>query len=281
MEEAGRPVPETHQELLSTRDQFRELEQIYSTSPIGLCVIDLQLRFVRLNERMAAMDGLSVEDHIGRTLREVVPEVAEFAEPLCHEVINSGEPALDLELRGVTRVRPEMVGLVNLYPLKSADGRVQAVSVVVQDITERKRADEALQRSEKRLAQILESAMDAIITIDEKRIVTLFNSAAENVLRCSATDALGHSFDRFTPAAFRVMLTRCMGALGRSTRKGYIWAPEGLTAIRADGEEFPVEATISKVELKEQKLLTIILRDVNDRPVLVLPEARAIRELVG
>ena len=248
------------------RQELAELEHLYATAPVGLSVLDKDLRILRINEQLAAIDGLPVADHIGRTLWEVVPAVAKVLEPSCRTVIESGESVLDVELPGVTPARPSMVGLVSFYPLKTDDGAVKAVSVVVQDITARKRAEQALQESETRLSSILESAMDAIVTIDERRTIKLFNSAAEAVFRCTASEAIGTQFDRFASQALHELLVRCMRAFGRSgTSRRYMWAPEGLSAVRANDEPFPVEATISQAVTAGQKLYTIILRDVNDR----------------
>ncbi len=248
------------------RERLAELEHIYATAPVGLALHDSDLRILRINELLAAMDGLPVADHIGRTVSELLPELGKVVDPIARSVVESGEPALGLELSAVTSARPSMIGLVSFYPLKSPDGKVKAVSVVVQDITERKRAEQALRESEERLSRVLESAMDAIVTMDERRVVQLFNSAAEEVFRCKASEAVGRPFDRFASAALRGVLDRCCEAFRRSSaRRRYLWAPEGLTAIRQDGEKFPVEVTISHAEAGGQAIYTLILRDVNDR----------------
>ena len=59
-----------------------ELEILYRTAPVGLCLLDTDLRFVSINERLAKINGLSVAEHIGHTLREVVPEIADTVEPI-------------------------------------------------------------------------------------------------------------------------------------------------------------------------------------------------------
>jgi len=248
------------------RERLAELEHLYSTAPVGLALHGPDLRLMRINERLASIDGLSVAEHIGRTLEEIIPEVAKAVEPIVKTVISSGKPVLDQELHVSTPARPSMVGLASFYPLRSENGTVLAVSVGVQDISELKRAEAALRESEDRLSRILDSAMDAIVTIDEGRVIRLFNAAAEDVFRCPATEAIGRSFDRFAPDTLRDLLTHCMRAFQRrGAGKRYLWAPEGLNAVRSSGEEFPVEATISRAEAAGQPLYTIILRDVNER----------------
>jgi len=127
---------------------------------------------------------------------------------------------------------------------------------------ERLRVEKALQESKDRLAGILESAMDAIITFNDNRRITLFNDAAEKVFKCPAEHAVGEPVDRFLSQKFLQMLGQTILDF-TTTDRGYL--PEGLTARRSDGEEFPIEATISKTEINKEKLCTIILRDINDR----------------
>ncbi len=128
---------------------------------------------------------------------------------------------------------------------------------------ERMYATESLRQSEERLATILSSATDAIITIDGDHHITLFNQAAEQVFRCSAAWAVGQPFDRFLSASFRQLIAPF---LDKGTAEAHqVWAPEGITAVRADGEEFPIEATISPLQVFGTRLYTIILRDINER----------------
>lgn len=137
---------------------------------------------------------------------------------------------------------------------------------LVRDITERKQAEMALRESEERFARILESAMDAIITIDQEQRIVLFNVAAEKVFRVPGAGVIGQSFTRFLSKRSGDVLAQYMGATEqRSERRAYIWAPESLTARRSEGEEFPAEATISQVVVGGRKLFTIILRDIHER----------------
>ncbi len=130
---------------------------------------------------------------------------------------------------------------------------------------EHRQAEEALRRSEERLTGILTSAMDAIITIDGERRVTLFNQAAERVFGCAAAWAIGQPFDRFLSKRFRSLLEGLIRQLEDGQKSQQLWAPDGLTALRANREEFPIEATISPLKVAGLKLYTIILRDVNER----------------
>jgi len=126
------------------------------------------------------------------------------------------------------------------------------------------RLQRRFQESEERLSGIIESAMDAIITLDQGGSVVLFNRAAERVFRCQAIDAIGGPVGRILSEGLYRALADYMGGDPAAT-KPPIWVPEGHSALRADGEAFPVEATISHSEANGQPLYTLILRDVQER----------------
>ena len=131
---------------------------------------------------------------------------------------------------------------------------------------ERKRAEQALRNSEERLSSILSSALDAIITIDAEQRITLFNPAAEKIFRCSAQQMLGQSFIPLLSKRFGNLLKGyCLAVQPATVNSQQLWAPEGLTARRYDGEEFLVEATLSPLEMGGQHFYTVILRDVTER----------------
>jgi len=113
------------------------------------------------------------------------------------------------------------------------------------------------------LSDILDTAMDAVITIDTRHRILLFNQAAERMFRCTADRALHHPIDRFLSAnVHRIISERVDDA---ALREQPVWAPEGLTALRADGESFSIDFTLSPLEVDGQSLFTLILRDVTER----------------
>jgi PAS domain S-box-containing protein len=117
-----------------------------------------------------------------------------------------------------------------------------------------------------RLLGIIASTPDAIIAVDAKQRVTMFNPAAERMFRCPASEALGAPLDRFIPLRFRVAHRQHIKAFsktGMTTRMMGHQRP--LAALRCDGEEFPVEATISQVTVGGHKLFTAIVRDISER----------------
>ena len=139
--------------------QFSSLIQLYETAPVGLCLLDRDLRYVRINRRLAEYHGRPVEDHIGRRLADVIPEIAPQAEPSLRRVIETGEPILDQERRGTTPAAPgvERHWRSSYFPIKSSDGTVTGVSIVVLEVTDLKLAEQELRRTTEQYQRLLES----------------------------------------------------------------------------------------------------------------------------
>jgi len=123
-----------------------------------------------------------------------------------------------------------------------------------------------LRASETRLAGIIASAMDAIISIDESRRIVMFNAAAEHMFRCSAEAVIGQSLDQFIPVRSRrahATQIHSFGQTGFTSRS--MLSLGALSGIRADGEEFPIEVAISRAVAARQTLFTAIIRDITAR----------------
>ncbi|MEA2482353.1 MAG: hypothetical protein QOC55_300, partial [Thermoleophilaceae bacterium] len=118
------------------------LDTLFATAPVGLAFFDSDLRFVRVNAALAEINGLPVEEHLGRTLQEVLPGAASQVVGQIRAVQQTGEPARDLEVQVATQraaTRPRLLN-ASYYPVRSPDGDVIGVGAVVTDITERQRA---------------------------------------------------------------------------------------------------------------------------------------------
>lgn len=132
------------------------LDTLFSTAPVGLAFFDHELRYTRINEALASINGVSVEEHLGRSVQEVLPEAGADVEGQIRHVFETGEPATDLEVQIATQREPGRPRVFNAsyYPVRGADGETIGVGAVVADITER-------QRAQIELAQALEREREA------------------------------------------------------------------------------------------------------------------------
>jgi PAS domain S-box-containing protein len=149
--------------------------------------------------------------------------------------------------------------LLNVGAVKDASGKLLHTASVQVDITAQKQIQERLNESQNRLAGIVDSAMDAIIAMDSERRILVFNAAAEKMFGCSAEEAVSGTVDRFVPPRFQSnvgptnFIDRSMSFL------------VGLWGLKANGEEFPIEASISQVGTGDKAIFTAIIRDVTER----------------
>jgi PAS domain S-box-containing protein len=119
---------------------------------------------------------------------------------------------------------------------------------------------------EARLRGILDSAMDAIITVDERQHIVLFNKAAEEVFGCAREEAIGAPLDGFIPERFRTAHGEHLRRFPETeTSPRRMGTQRIVMALRRNGEEFPIDASISQVSENGQRLFTVILRDVSER----------------
>ncbi|MGZ8214681.1 MAG: PAS domain S-box protein [Methylosarcina sp.] len=139
-------------------------------------------------------------------------------------------------------------------------------AVIVATLNFHRKLTKELWESRQRYAGIVDSALDAMINIDADQRILLFNSAAEKMFGWTADEVIGDSLERLIPERFRpdhAEHIRVFGRTGAANRKmGELAAVKGL---RADGQEFPIEAAISQCEIKGEKTFTAILRDVTER----------------
>jgi PAS domain S-box-containing protein len=130
----------------AAQQSFAQLDTLLVSAPVGVGFWDHDLRYVRVNDALAEMNRLSPEEHVGKTLAEVIPTLAPVLEPLYRRVLESGEPIVHTES---TDERALAQGnrrhwLSSYYPVRTAEGEVIGVGGVIMEITDRKRADDRL-----------------------------------------------------------------------------------------------------------------------------------------
>jgi PAS domain S-box-containing protein len=145
------------------------LDALYGSAPVGLGFWDRELRYVRVNEALARINDRAAEDHVGRTLAEVVPQLAHVLEPIVRRVLERGEPVVALEMTGGTPADPGTLRYwrSSYYPVFGPDGEAIGVGGVVEEITERRHAEQRtqLQHAVTRVLAEAEHADAAIVRV--------------------------------------------------------------------------------------------------------------------
>ncbi len=169
--------------------------------PSGIAFLDADLRYLHINPVLAQMNGVSVEDTLGRAVRQVVPSVADECEPYLKKVLSTGQPILNIEIvdpNPAPGTSPRR-WLESYYPVVHS-GKVQGVGAIVTEVTELHRMQEALQESDHRAQAILETIPDTAWLKDADGRYLAVNSAWCRRTGCEAHKAIGKTVDTFMPA---------------------------------------------------------------------------------
>jgi len=221
-------------------------------------------RFEAANPAALRLTARTLEEL--KTLRFLdlcVSDQREAMENAFRTVLRSQSLTVDTTIITATGERRDL--FISAAPAMVDDG-VGGVSCIARDITERKQAQEAVQQSEARLDGIISSAMDAIITIDQAQCVTDFNKSAEQMFGCATADAVGQPIDRFIPTRSWAIQGSHIEAFDNTRiSKNQPGALGTVIGHRADGEEFPIEASISPFRTHTRQYYTVILRDITKR----------------
>ncbi len=173
----------------------------FAAAPAGMSIFDEQLRFVLINETLAEMNGFPVEAHIGRTLREVLPELAPAVEPIYQSILDTGESILNSEISGETPAKPgvKREWMVSWFPILNGEGKPTGIGNVVVEITGRKQAEAALRESEARNRAFLEAIPDLLFRVSKDGKYLDFKAKNENDLAVKPTDIIGKNISELLP----------------------------------------------------------------------------------
>jgi PAS domain S-box-containing protein len=248
------------QEAAGQHEESRALlDTLMQTAPVGLAFVDRELRYVRLNDTLAAIDGVRPEDALGKTLHEVVPHLAPRLEPFYRRVLDTGEPILNLELSGES---PADSGrrqhwLVNYYPVRTRHGKVLGVGVVVTDITERKLAEvererlvEQLRAERAFLEAVLQQMPGGILIAEAPsgRVLLRNDQGARLVAPDAEMPKTLREFDRYQPMFASPRYPRPEDwPLLRALRSGEVIHGEEMDYRLADGTHGTIRASAAPV----------------------------------
>jgi PAS domain S-box-containing protein len=249
-----------------TWDRLAEIEALYNSALIGLCVFDRELRYVRINRRLAKINGVPAEDHIGRTVREILPDLADTAEQLAERVFKSGEPLTDIEIRGKTPARPgvERIWIEHWLPLRDRDGMTVGISVVTEEVTERRKIERDLLESEIRFRTTFENAAVGIAHVDLDGRFLRVNSRLCEITGYSRRELTARTFQEITHQgdleANLAQVKRLLAGKADhyTTEKRY---------IRRDGSFFWANLTVSLQQDEEGKpsYFIAVVEDISRR----------------
>jgi PAS domain S-box-containing protein len=205
----------SHYDPLKPLISSSELQLIYDTAPIGLAFISTDCRYVMINQHLTEICGIPIANHIGRTVRDTVPQVAGQVEQIVQAILRTGEPVTGIEVNGQ---RPDgsnkdRVWITYWHPLKDPSGQIVGINVAAEEITERKRAEADLAASQEELRKINSALADRVqaqaqerdriwslsqdlfVVSDSNGVILNANPAWSTVLGWSPEDLIGKDYE--------------------------------------------------------------------------------------
>ena len=246
-----------------------QLSALLDTAMDAIVTVDGEQQIVIFNKAAERIFGWTRDEVAGRPMSILLPERFRSS----HES--------ELRRFGATGVTSRRMGGATLvyglrkggeeFPLNASISQLETehgklYTVVLRDVSETVRAESEQANLAARLSGLLDSAMDGIITVDQAQHIIMYNRAAERIFGWPQVPVLGHTLDMLIPGRFRHAHRahlRQFGATGGTSRR--MGAEMVIHGVRRNGEEFPIEASISQLDTEEGKLYTVILCDVTER----------------
>ena len=195
---AAMPSPWEGEEMISLEvlpaQRLAQLQAVYDGAPVGLCFLDRELRYVTLNRKLAQMNGIPAEEHLGKTAAEVIPAVFPKVEPYMRRAL-AGEPVTGVEVdKPATAGRSACTLLASYQPAWDEAGEVLGISVAIMDVTERKNVEDALRESHAHYRHTLELTPHVLWVLDSQGNVIEGGAAWEKLTGLSIEESLGEGW---------------------------------------------------------------------------------------
>jgi two-component system CheB/CheR fusion protein len=258
----------------------RRLAAVVESSADAIFSKDFDGTIRTWNRGAERLYGYGRDEAVGQSVKMLAPEDRGDEWTKIMATLARGEHVEQLETEHVRKDGQRVVVALTVSPMRDSDGKVVSASVTGRDITERKRAEETLRRNEEqfklmaehasdreaRLAAILNTAADAIITIDVRGAIQSVNAAAERMFGYAAIEMIGQNVKTLMPAPYRYEHDRYLARYLQTGEKHIIGTGREVEGRRKDGSTFPVDLAVS--EVGHLKLFTGLLRDISRRKEL-------------
>jgi len=256
---------ELEAEMKARRQGQQLLEAVVENSPAVIYVKDLAGRYLMVNRRYADIFHVDRDAMIGRTDHDIFPkEIAETFRAMDARVAAADQPLTEEE------VAPQDDGphayISVKAPLRDESGQTYGVFGISTDVTEQKRARDALAASEERTRLIVETALDAVVTMDSASVITGWNSQAEQVFGWTRDEAVGRTVEAtIMPERYREAHRQGLDRYLATGTTSLLNKRIEIAALHRDGHEFPVEFAITEIRTGEAITFAGFVRDITER----------------
>ncbi|MEW5859096.1 MAG: PAS domain S-box protein [Cyanobacteriota bacterium] len=254
---------QTEEALKASEERFRSA---FDYAAVGMALVATDGRWLEVNRSLCEILGYSEKELLATNFQAIThPDDLETNLEYMHQMLAGKIQHYNVEKRYLHKQGHIVWIFLSASLVHNAKGK-PLFNAQIQDITQRKLAEEERKASQARLAGILDIAEDAIISVNETQKITLFNQGAEKIFGYTATEVIGQSLDLLLPKRAAIAHRQHIRNFDTSTRPARKMGERNeVFGKRKDGIEFPAEASISKLELAGEKIFTVILRDITER----------------
>ncbi len=242
-------------------------EKLFEFSPDAIIVTDSEGRITSLNAQVERMFGFSREELMGQPVEILIPERFRNKHPQRRESYRAQATlrpmGAGLELFGRRKDGSEFPVDIMLSPVETEEGKV--VLSVIRDISERKRDQEALRRSEQQLRSLFQFSPDAIVVTGPDGRITEANAQVERVFGYTREELAGQPVELLVPERFRAAHPRHRASYNAQPSLRPMGAGLVLFGRRKDGSEFPVDIMLSPIETGDGRITLSVIRDISER----------------
>jgi PAS domain S-box-containing protein len=241
-----------------------QLQAFFENSPSMIFLKDRGGRYLYANREFKSVRRVTEEHISGKTDSELFPsEQASVFEASDRQVLQAGVP---IEFEQVTVQKDgQHTSIVQKFPLFNADGEIYAIGGIVTDITERRREEAALRYTEESRRIVLETASDAVVSMDETGAIRFANPATMRIFGYDPTELIGKPLTVLMPEWMRKLHDAGFRRYQATGQRHLNWQGTELTALRKNGEEFPVEVSFGELAREGHKVFTGFIRDISVR----------------
>lgn len=249
------------QELRQAEEHIRA---ILEYSPNWIFLKDTEGRYLLVNREIERVFGISQEQMKGKTDSEIFsPEQAAEYRGNDLKVLRTG---LTMEFEEIALLEDGLhTSIVHKFPLFDNHGRIYAIGGVATDITERKRAEEARRYSEEQYRTVVETATDAVVSIDEQSKILFVNPATTKIFGYDTSELVGQPLSVLMPESLRKLHEAGFRRYLATGERHLNWQGTELTALRKTGHEFPVEVSFGEMISNGHKVFTGFIRDISEK----------------
>ncbi|MBC8740370.1 PAS domain S-box protein [Paraburkholderia sp. UCT31] len=258
------------------------LNWLLASATEAMLIVDRNGQIVHANPPVDRLFGYPRSELVGRPMEVLMPErfrAAHIGKRVDYFAAPHARPmGTGMELLGRRQDGGEFPIEVSLSPLRTDRG-LKLVMATIHDITSRKRAEEALLESEARMRAIVDTAVDAIITIDEQGVMERVNPRAERLFGYSGVEMIGKNVSMLMPEPFRNMHDGYLAQYRQTGEKKIIGVGREVVGLRKDGTTFPMDLAVAEMHLGQRRMFTGVVRDITERKHAEEQRLRLLQEI--